>query len=76
MSTIENAEHTVEELAASARSDRHSQATLRRRLRPLYLAALLQGFILWVPVEKLFMSEIGFDARSIGIMAERCRPGG
>jgi hypothetical protein len=34
----------------------------RRRLRPLYLAAVLQGFTLWVPVEKLFLSEIGFDA--------------
>jgi MFS family permease len=42
---------------------------LRRRLRPLYLAAVLQGFILWVPVEKLFLSEIGFDAASIGLMA-------
>jgi MFS family permease len=42
---------------------------LRRRLRPLYLAAVLQGFTLWVPVEKLFLSEIGFDAASIGLMA-------
>jgi MFS family permease len=42
---------------------------VRRRLRPLVVAALFQGMVLWVPVEKLFMSEIGFDARSIGIMA-------
>jgi predicted MFS family arabinose efflux permease len=42
---------------------------LRRRLRPLYLAAMLQGMILWVPVEKLFLDEIGFDAASIGVMA-------
>ena len=42
---------------------------LRRRLRPLYLAAVLQGVILWVPVEKLFLSQIGFDAGSIGMMA-------
>ena len=42
---------------------------LRRRLRPLIVATLLQGMVLWVPVEKLFMSEIGFDARTVGIMA-------
>jgi predicted MFS family arabinose efflux permease len=45
------------------------RANLRRRLRPLYLAAMLQGTILWVPVEKLFMDQIGFDAASIGVMA-------
>jgi MFS family permease len=39
-----------------------------RRLRPLYLAAFLQGVLLWLPVEKLFMNEIGFDAASIGVM--------
>ena len=30
---------------------------------------LLQGVALWVPVEKPFMTEIGFDAASIGVMA-------
>jgi MFS family permease len=49
--------------------DAEARHRLHRRLRPLYLAILLQGFVLWVPVEKLFMSEIGFDARSVGIMA-------
>ncbi len=29
----------------------------------------MQGFVLWYPVEKLFMSEIGFDAASVGVMA-------
>lgn len=43
--------------------------TLARRLRPLTLAVALMGFMLWVPVEKLFMTEIGFDAASIGVMA-------
>ncbi len=43
--------------------------TLRRRLLPLYAAAGLQGFMLWTPVEKLFMNEIGFDAATVGIMA-------
>jgi predicted MFS family arabinose efflux permease len=43
--------------------------TLARRLMPLHLAAFLQGVLLWLPVEKLFMSEIGFDAASIGVMA-------
>lgn len=42
---------------------------LRRRLLPLHVAVLLQGVALWVPVEKLFMTEIGFDAASIGVMA-------
>ncbi len=36
---------------------------------PLYVAAALQGFGLWVPIEKLFMNEIGFDAASVGLMA-------
>jgi MFS family permease len=59
----------VDEATAPGERDRDPQARLHHRLRPLYLATLLQGFILWVPVEKLFMSEIGFDAASIGIMA-------
>ncbi|GAB1509609.1 hypothetical protein JCM33774_16500 [Actinophytocola sp. KF-1] len=29
----------------------------------------MQGFVLWYPVEKLFMAEIGFDAASVGVMA-------
>lgn len=48
---------------------RRGDARLRRRLLPLYLAAALGGLSLWVPVEKLFLSDIGFDAASIGIMA-------
>jgi hypothetical protein len=35
----------------------------------LYITASCKGFLLWVPVEKLFMSEIGFDPASIGLMA-------
>jgi predicted MFS family arabinose efflux permease len=42
---------------------------LRKRLRPLHFAVLLQGMSLWVPVEKLFLNEIGFDAASVGLMA-------
>lgn len=42
---------------------------LRRRLRPLQIAVLLQGFMLWTPIEKLFMTEIGFDATTVGVMA-------
>src|SRR5688500_18115164 len=41
----------------------------RERLRPLTIAVFLMGFMLWVPVEKLFMTEIGFDPASIGVMA-------
>lgn len=53
--------------AADATGD--VDARLRRRLRPLHLATLLQGVMLWVPVEKLFMAEIGFDPTAVGVMA-------
>jgi hypothetical protein len=43
--------------------------SLQRRLMALYITASCKGFLLWVPVEKLFMSEIGFDPASIGLMA-------
>ena len=43
--------------------------SLRTRLLPLQLAAFLQGVGLWVPIEKLFMTDIGFDAATIGVMA-------
>src|SRR5215218_10118526 len=46
-----------------------SASPLQKRLRPLYLATFLQGLVFWVPVEKLFMKEIGFDAASVGLMA-------
>ncbi|MHA6625891.1 MFS transporter [Pseudonocardia sichuanensis] len=42
---------------------------LRSRLLPLHIAVFLQGFAFWVPVEKLFMNEIGFTAASVGLMA-------
>lgn len=42
---------------------------LARRLRPLQIGVALQNFMLWVAVEKLFLSEIGFTAVSIGVMA-------
>lgn len=46
-----------------------SRAALSRRLRPLYLAAFLQNLALWVPIEKLFMTDIGFDNGSVAVMA-------
>ena len=42
---------------------------LAARLIPLQIAVGLQGLLLWVPVEKLFMTQIGFDAASVGVMA-------
>ncbi len=45
------------------------RGALRRRLLPLHVAVFLQGFVLWVPVEKLFLSEIGFTPATIGVMA-------
>jgi MFS family permease len=44
-------------------------AGLGRRLRPLLLAAFLQNVALWVPIEKLFMTDIGFDNGSVAVMA-------
>jgi predicted MFS family arabinose efflux permease len=38
-------------------------------LRPLRLAMLLEGVALWVPVEKLFMTQLGFDAGLVAVMA-------
>jgi MFS family permease len=43
--------------------------SLARRLLPLQIGVGLQGLILWVPIEKLFMTQIGFDAASVGVMA-------
>ncbi|MGY1641016.1 MFS transporter [Geodermatophilus sp. SYSU D00703] len=44
-------------------------AAVRRRLAPLYAAVFLQNLALWVPIEKLFMTSIGFDAAGVGLMA-------
>jgi MFS family permease len=43
--------------------------TLAKRLVPLQIAVGLSGIVLWVPVEKLFMTQIGFTPRSVAIMA-------
>jgi predicted MFS family arabinose efflux permease len=48
---------------------RPTARTLARRLMPLQIGVALQGFLLWVPVEKLFQTQIGFTAASIGVMA-------
>jgi MFS family permease len=42
---------------------------LQRRLLPLYAASFLQNLALWVPIEKLFMTSIGFTPASVGVMA-------
>ncbi|MBB6378155.1 MFS family permease [Pseudonocardia eucalypti] len=42
---------------------------LRRRLWPLWLGGFLQSVGFWVPVEKLFETEIGFDAADIGFVS-------
>jgi MFS family permease len=39
-----------------------------KRLLPLYLGVLFQGIIFWYAIEKLFMTKIGFNDLSIGIM--------
>jgi predicted MFS family arabinose efflux permease len=50
-------------------SSRSTPRTLTRRLMRLQIGVGLQGCMLWVPVEKLFQTQIGFDAASIGVMA-------
>jgi predicted MFS family arabinose efflux permease len=42
---------------------------VHRRLAPLLVASFFGGVALWVPVEKLFLSEIGFSPQTIGLMA-------
>jgi hypothetical protein len=46
-----------------------ARAGLARRLRPIYVAAFLQNVALWVPIERLFMTDIGFDNGSVALMA-------
>jgi MFS family permease len=53
----------------TANADTRTPASLRKRLAPLHLAIGLQGMLLWLPVEKLFMNQIGFTAASIGVLA-------
>ena len=50
-------------------ADAAAVGTMARRLMPLQVGLALQGFLLWVPVEKLFMDEIGFTPRSVAVMA-------
>jgi MFS family permease len=52
-----------------ATSTRPARRPLRRRLLPLYAATFLQNLALWVPIEKLFMTTIGFSPASVGVMA-------
>ncbi len=50
-------------------TDRPAQRALARRLRPLQVGVALQNMLLWVPVEKMFMTQIGFNAAAIGLVA-------
>ena len=49
--------------------DSTESASVARRLLPLQVGMGLQSFLLWLPVEKMFMTEIGFDAAAIGVVA-------
>jgi MFS family permease len=44
-------------------------AALATRLRPLRWAVLLEGIAPWVPVEKVFMTELGFTPGLVATMA-------
>src|SRR5262245_31985758 len=42
---------------------------VHQRLIPLIAASFFGGIALWVPVEKLFLAELGFTPQTVGIMA-------
>jgi predicted MFS family arabinose efflux permease len=44
-------------------------AAASRRLRPLRLALILEGIAPWVPVEKIFMTQLGFTPALFALMA-------
>jgi MFS family permease len=46
-----------------------SAVLVGRRLRPLQIGMGLQSLLLWLPVEKMFMTEIGLDAAAVGLVA-------
>jgi MFS family permease len=56
-------------LSTATPTDLGSHLALARRLRPLQVGVALQNMLLWVPVEKMFMTQIGFDAAAIGLVA-------
>ena len=60
-------------MTAIARDDidvrRVQTVALTRRFGPLAIGLGLQNLMLWLPVEKLFMTDIGFDAAAIGLIA-------
>jgi predicted MFS family arabinose efflux permease len=56
-------------MTAVSLATQRAPRTLGRRLLPLQLGVGLQGCMLWVSIEKLFQTQIGFDAASIGVMA-------
>ncbi len=42
---------------------------VHRRMAPLIAASFFGGVALWVPVEKLFLGELGFTPQTVGLMA-------
>jgi MFS family permease len=60
---------TEQSLGTAGAVGRAPVTGLRRRLMPLYAGVFLQNLALWVPIEKLFMTSIGFDAAGVGAMA-------
>jgi Major Facilitator Superfamily len=56
-------------LTTATPTDSRSHLALARRLRPLQGGVALQSMLLWVPVEKMFMTQIGFNAAAIGLVA-------
>jgi MFS family permease len=69
MTTITQDAAPARDRSDPAQEQAEAAARIRRRLRPLYVAAWFLGINFWVPVEKLFLSRIGFTAASIGLLA-------
>src|SRR5436305_4540084 len=63
------ADNTITARSPEDNTQHASGRRVRRRLRPLYVAGWFAGVNFWVPIEKLFLSHIGFDAGSIGLLA-------
>jgi predicted MFS family arabinose efflux permease len=67
--TISTVDSTPIRTERGESQDSRVTRSVRRRLRPLYVAGFFLGINFWAPVEKLFLSRIGFTTATIGLLA-------